>query len=275
MDLVLKRPKADASVRQWYLQRYRQQAEGSGFNVELIEKPKLQLDVDDAGAGIMTVAGVFDDWFGIDVREVASEIESKKPKKLLIIYDSPGGVATDGLALYTSLMRYQQDDEARGGWGMQLNTENGGLVASAATLPFLAGDDRYMPDSSLFMVHPPWGWLFAMGDEQDMTKAYNENMSALKAIRQRTESIYARRTDQSLSEVEEMLLQGDTWMSPTEAVKLGYATRGEDDEDEKMKVTPPAPPVPANSTTLKPWLNSARDHYEHLQTSILATQTPL
>lgn len=263
MDFLLKRPKPDATVKEWYFNRYRQQAEGTSFNVDLIEKPKLQLDVDDAGAGIMTVAGVLDDWWGLDVREVSSEIESKKPKKLLLIVDSPGGVATDGLALYTSLMRYQQDDEARGGWGMKLNTENGGLVASAATLPYLAGDDRYMPESSLWMHHSPWGWLFAIGDEQDMTKAYNENMSALKAIRQRTEAIYAKRSGQSLSAVEEMMAQGDTWLSPKEAVAYGFSTRSDADEDEADKKMTPQPVAPPTNEQ-RQRMQAMAGHYDEL-----------
>lgn len=232
------------TAREFQALEYRHALQAAGMSTDLVdrEKTEIKLEVNaEEETAVLSVVGPFDDWWGVDVRNIASQIEEAKPKSLLILIESPGGYAFDGLFFYSALKRFCSEDDGTGrSWGMQLSIEAQGLVASAATLPWLAADTRKMSVASVLMVHAPWGWLWAVGTEWDMKQAYEESRNALRALRRRMEAVYVMRTKQDAKEVASMIRGGDKWMDPSDALELGYATEieaeVEDDEDDSQAV---------------------------------------
>ena len=67
----------------------------------------------------------------------------------------PGGDVLAGLSMYNGLRSS----------GLRVNSKAMGLVASAAALPFLAGDVRIMPSNTLLMVHNPASLVYGNANE--------------------------------------------------------------------------------------------------------------
>ena len=156
-------------------------------------------------------------WFGADPREIIAEWDKIKPEAITLLIESPGGFVTAGLALYTDLMARVKDQ------GVVVRTEARGMVASAAVLPFLAGDVRVMREGSEAMVHPPWALMFAAGDLNDMEKEQQRVNAGLRAAQERMGTITALRTGQS-ADVVKGWLSKDTWFQPQQALDAGLAT---------------------------------------------------
>lgn len=235
---------------------YSQTAEAVGGTVP--EQTKAELEVDDSGEAVLSVVGPFDSFWGLNVRRLVSDIEDAKPSALRLLIESPGGYAFDGLYFYSALRRMMEAADGERSWGMTLSAEAQGLVASAATLPWVAATDRYMPDSSLLLLHAPWSWLFAVGDEWDLGKAYKESRSALRALRRRMEAIYVARSKMSAKDVSSMIRGGDEWIEPEDALAKGLATRietpAEEDDDTKAEIdTTDIPPASDRGKALGRW----------------------
>ena len=114
---------------------------------------------------------------GCDVPGLIAELDEAKPDALRVLVESPGGLVSYGLALYSDLAARRRE-------GMALRTEARGIVASAAVLPFLAaeGDDRTMSDGSLLMVHEVWGGFFFAGPADDLEKESSKQVKAMRAM---------------------------------------------------------------------------------------------
>ena len=161
------------------------------------------------------VAGPLDGgWFGPSAQNVISKMGSAS--KIHVIIDSPGGFVTEGLSLYSEL-RVRADE------GAAISCEGRGLVASAAVLPLLAGDERTLADGTMVMIHNPWGGLFAMGDEEEIEAAAKKTCNALRAFTKNYVEIAARRTDNSTEMVSKRMKE-ETWYSVSEAIDFGFAS---------------------------------------------------
>lgn len=125
-----------------------------------------------------------------------------KPVRLLI--DSPGGLATEGASMAAEVERHGQV-EALGQ----------GVVASAATLPFLAARRGVLHSACMFMIHDPQG--FVVGNATTMRK-WADDMDAIGSV---YADFYARQTGQPVARVQAWM-NAETWMSPDEALALNF-----------------------------------------------------
>ena len=191
-------------------------------------------------------------WFGVRASDVIKKFDESKATDILLLIDSPGGYVDEGMSLYTDL-------RVRAKNGVNVRTESRGLVASAAIMPYLAGDTRTVADGSLLMIHNSWSYVFAIGDYEDIKKQTNQVLNGLEATTKLIRDIVAERTGTALDTVKEQM-DAETWFTPEEAVAAGYS-------NEVVEEQPPEDdPVQVS--------DAEQRQYEAFQSRIAATLRP-
>lgn len=132
---------------------------------------------------------------------------------LTVRINSMGGSVSEGLAIYNLLSDFKGN----------VTTIVDGFACSAASVVFMAGHKRIVPESGLLMIHNAWG--YAEGDSNAMKK-YAED---LEKITQPSVNIYVSKTGLSEEKVKEMM-DKETWITSAEALKLNFATAIEKDD---------------------------------------------
>lgn len=131
--------------------------------------------------------------------------------------NSYGGEVAEGLAIYNALKRHPA----------QVRTRVDGFACSIASVIFMAGEQRYMNDASLLMVHNAWtcGW----GDAAQLRKLADD----IETITQASKAAYLSRV--SITEEElTALMDGESWIVPEEALSFGFATDVETPADDGL-----------------------------------------
>lgn len=126
--------------------------------------------------------------------------------RILVTINSPGGNVFDAFAIYNALLRHR----------LPVITRVDGVAASAASLIFMAGEERVMPKNAMIMIHNPW--TYAWGTADDLR-------SAVDMLERAHDGIVAAytRSGQDAEKVAE-LMDATTWMDALEAQSLGFAT---------------------------------------------------
>lgn len=119
---------------------------------------------------------------------------------------SGGGSANDGISMHTFLASLPD-----------VHTYADAGVASAATLPFLAGKKRYMATASSLMIHNPWD--IVAGDANAMRDAAD----GLEFAAARLAEVYAKVTGLA-SDVVRKMMDETTWIDTTQAIAQKWAT---------------------------------------------------
>lgn len=150
------------------------------------------------------------DWFGegITASSVTSALaEIGSAKRAVVRINSPGGSADEGIAIYNALKRHKAG----------VDTYNDSLAASAASMIFMAGDNRYAAKGSRVMIHR--AWTIAGGNSTEMAK-----VSATLGVYDKSQAeIYSEYL--GLTQEETLaLLDAETWYTSEEAIAAGLAT---------------------------------------------------
>lgn len=132
---------------------------------------------------------------------------------LTVRINSMGGSVSEGLAIYNLLSDFKGN----------VTTIVDGFACSAASVVFMAGHKRIVPESGLLMIHNAWG--YAEGDSNAMKKCAED----LEKITQPSVNIYVSKTGLSEEKVKEMM-DKETWITSAEALKLNFATAIEKDD---------------------------------------------
>lgn len=133
--------------------------------------------------------------------------EMKDVSKINVFINSYGGEVAEGLAIYNALKRHEA----------KVVTYCDGFAASIASVIFMAGDERVMNEASLLMIHN--AWTCATGNAEELRKQADD----LEKITQSSVGVY--KAHSSLSEEEiKVLMDKESWISPTEAIEYGFAT---------------------------------------------------
>lgn len=121
--------------------------------------------------------------------------------------NSYGGEVAEGLAIYNALKRHPA----------QVRTRVDGFACSIASVVFMAGDERYMNDASLLMVHN--AWTRGSGDAAQLRKLADD----IETITQASKAAYLSRV--SITEEElTALMDEESWIVPDDALSFGFAT---------------------------------------------------
>ena len=134
-------------------------------------------------------------------------LESENPEKEISLYiNSPGGVVTDGLAIYDTMQFIQSP----------VSTLCFGQAASMGSFILAAGEKgkRFALPNSRIMVHQPSAGF--KGQATDIEIHAKEVLS----MKGNLNKLYSKHTGQAVEAVEEAL-ERDNFMSPDEALKFG------------------------------------------------------
>lgn len=135
---------------------------------------------------------------------------------------SCGGYVFDGWAIYNALKAHKA----------KVTVRIDGLAASIASIIAMAGDEVVVCAASLLMVHKPSVDLFwgAMDAEQLKREA-----AALDQIQSVLNSIYVAKTGLDSATIDAMI-NAETWITPNEAVTLGFANSIDNTITEKQHI---------------------------------------
>ena len=134
-------------------------------------------------------------------------LESENPEKEIFLYiNSPGGVVSDGLAIYDTMQFIQSP----------VSTLCFGLAASMGSFLLAAGEKgkRFALPNSRIMVHQPSAGF--RGQATDIEIHAKEILDQKANLNQ----LYANHTGQTVEKIEEAL-ERDNFMSPDDAKKFG------------------------------------------------------
>ena len=140
--------------------------------------------------------------------------------KVTVRINSPGGVITEGMAIFNALHERRQN----------VTTQVDGLAASMAADILLAGDARRAAGPGAFvMTHRGWG--LAIGNDDEI-RAVADTLTKIDGSRA---DIYAARLKKPVADIRQTLLgAGDAWHTANEAKALGLVQEigGVDSGDE-------------------------------------------
>lgn len=135
---------------------------------------------------------------------------------------SCGGYVFDGWAIYNALKAHKA----------KVTVRIDGLAASIASIIAMAGDEVVVCAASLLMVHKPSVDLFWGAMDADQLK---REASALDQIQSVLNSIYVAKTGLDSVTIDAMI-NAETWITPNEAVTLGFANSIDNTITEKQPI---------------------------------------
>lgn len=158
------------------------------------------------------------EWMESDVSSytLARAVQALDADEITVHINSYGGEVAEGLAIYNSLKNSRA----------KIRTVCDGFACSAASVVFMAGDERMMNPASLLMIHNAWS--SASGNAAELRKAADD----LETISKTAAEAYKTRISLPEEELEKLLAE-ETWITPADAVAWGFATGVLDEEAAK------------------------------------------
>jgi ATP-dependent protease ClpP protease subunit len=152
--------------------------------------------------------GTFDGVTGISLTDVISQVKKQPMATAYNVHiNSEGGLVDTGFDIYHYLCSL----------GKPLTTIGSGIVASIATVIFMAGKKRLIKENTQFMIHLPWGGSMGTADELE------QFAGQLRVIEKKMVGFYKK----VLSVQEQAivpLLKNETWLTPNQLSALGFTT---------------------------------------------------
>lgn len=156
---------------------------------------------------------IIEKWLGLEdlertdafgLREALTSVDTPN---LTVRINSYGGSVSEGLAIYSLLSDFKG----------HLKTIVDGFACSAASVIFMAGQERVVPENGLLMIHN--AWAEARGDSNTMKKVAED----LEKITQPSLNIYVNKTKLSEEEIKEKM-DREEWITSQEAFEWGFST---------------------------------------------------
>ena len=159
------------------------------------------------------------EWLESDMSSytLARTIQDLGADEINVHINSYGGEVSEGLAIYNSLKHHPA----------HIRTICDGFACSAASVVFMAGDERVMNPASLLMVHN--AWTSASGNAKKLRKAADD----LEVISATAAEAYRDKVNIPEEKLAE-LLDTESWIRPEDAVSWGFATRILEEEQTEM-----------------------------------------
>lgn len=156
-----------------------------------------------------------DDWLGTgDKKTEAFELKDALARvdtpNLTVRINSYGGDVAEGLTIYSLLSTFKG----------HVKTIVDGFACSAASVIFMAGEERIVPENGLLMIHN--AWTEAWGDSNKMRKVAED----LEKITRPSLDIYIKKTNLSEAEIKEKM-DKEEWITSQEAYEWGFSTSKE------------------------------------------------
>lgn len=148
-----------------------------------------------------------DDKTRIDSMSFVEALKAVDTPNIIVRINSYGGSVSEALAIYSQLRDSKK----------HIVTKVDGFACSAASIIFMAGDDRIVPESGLLMIHNAWS--VAEGDSNALRKAADD----LETITSPSLEIYSSRSKLSKEQLKKMM-DDETWITSSQAFEYGFAT---------------------------------------------------
>lgn len=149
---------------------------------------------------------------GVTAKRISAALRAIGNNDVTVKINSPGGDMFEGIAIFNLLRAHPA----------KVTVEVLGWAASAASIIAMAGDEIRMGLGTFMMVHNAWG--IVVGNRHDMREAADLFDGFDGAI----VDIYEARSGMKRSDIEK-LMDAETFLGPTEAVKNGFADAVDDD----------------------------------------------
>ena len=149
--------------------------------------------------------------WGIYAKELKDELSNmigNPTEEVLVNINSPGGSVFEGIEIYNYLK----------GLPNKVTVKINSLAASIATVIALGADELEISESAFFMIHNPW--TMAGGEAEDLRK----QADVLDKIKETILSIYEKNSNLSRERLT-ALMDEETWLTGSEALEYGFATR--------------------------------------------------
>lgn len=144
----------------------------------------------------------------ITPKEVRDLFENIEEEKIELHINSYGGSVFASIAIFNYLKAL----------GKEITTVNDGICASGASLIFMAGKQRVMPENTMLMIHR--ASTFAWGNCNDL----REQADILEKLDNSTVMVnyknHFKGTDEELMD----LIDKETWLSADECLSYGFCT---------------------------------------------------
>lgn len=149
------------------------------------------------------------EWLESDISSytLSKQIENLDCNKINLYINSYGGEVAEGLAIYNQLKRHKAN----------VKTVCDGFACSAASVIFMAGDERVMSTASLLMIHN--AWQYCEGNAKQLRKQADD----LDKITQASVNVYMQEVNITEQKLKNML-DAETWITPQDALEMGFAT---------------------------------------------------
>ncbi len=164
-------------------------------------------------AEIILYAGIGNDWWGdgsmVSAKQFSDELGKldASVNEIDLRINSPGGDVFQGVAIYNRLKQHRA----------KVTVYIDGMAASIASIIALAGDEIFIGEGAMFMVHLPW--TIAMGNRME----FDNTVNLLLDIEEQMISIYAKKSGMSRVEIKS-LMEAETWMGADDALDKGFVT---------------------------------------------------
>lgn len=149
-----------------------------------------------------------------DAYGIVKELQALTTDKVNVHINSYGGDVSEGLAIYNVL----KNSKAK------VTTYCDGFACSAASVIFMAGEERIMNSASLLMIHNAWSR--ASGNAESFRKQAED----LDKITQASINAYMSRVWITEEELKEKM-DAETWLTAQEALSDGFATKILEEEE--------------------------------------------
>ena len=148
-------------------------------------------------------------WDETDVTSfgLAQELEALEVENINCYINSYGGSVSAGLAIHNQLKRHSA----------KVTTICDGFACSAASVIFMAGDERVMNSASLLMIHNAWN--YCAGNSEELRKQADD----LEVITQASINAYMQSVTITEAELK-ALMDAESWILPADALAMGFAT---------------------------------------------------
>lgn len=147
----------------------------------------------------------------VSMTTLKDEIEKaggvNKFDEIVVHINSPGGEVSEGFAIYNYLVSL----------GKPITTIADGMVASIATVIFLAGKNRKVYATTDFMIHNPW--TMAVGDAD----ALERNVEQLRRVEAQLVDFYVSHTQAERTMVEALMAE-ESHLTAEQLLQMGFAT---------------------------------------------------
>ncbi|MBN8291034.1 Clp protease ClpP [Rhodobacter sp. NTK016B] len=144
---------------------------------------------------------------------VRAELARAGGDDVTVYLNCPGGLATEGLAVFHALS----------GYSGKVSVVVSGIAASAGSLVAMAGEDIVMLTGAMMMIHDPAvPFIEGRGTEAE----HRDMADSLALMSQGYAEVYATRAGITAEAARE-IMRAETWFTAEDAVAAGFATRAD------------------------------------------------